>query len=68
MFDYTPLRILMAKNNINWTVLREELALHPTTIAKINRDEYISPQALDKICQYFKCQLNDIVEIKKDWC
>lgn len=68
MFDYTPLRILMAKQGIlrESTYLTKELGFHPTVASKINKNQHISGDSLDRICQHFNCQLSDIVEIKKD--
>lgn len=66
MFDYTPLRVLMAHKGLKWKYINYVVVLHTTVTAKINKNEYISGDSLDRICQHFKCRLNDIVEIKKN--
>lgn len=36
------------------------------TVAKLSKGEYISFEALEKICKYLKCQPGDIMEIVED--
>lgn len=66
MLDYTGLRVLLAQKGLKWGYLREELKIHSTVIAKINRGDYISMEILERICLHFNCQLSDICTIKKD--
>ncbi|MBE6021694.1 MAG: helix-turn-helix transcriptional regulator [Cellulosilyticum sp.] len=66
MVDYTGLRILLAKNGLKFKFLKDELHIHPTVIAKINKNEYVSLEILERICLHFDCQLTDICTIKKD--
>ncbi len=66
MLDYTGLRVLLAQKGLKWGYLREELKIHSTVIAKINRGDYISMEILERICLHFNCQLSDICAIKKD--
>ncbi len=66
MISYTPLRELMIENQLKWKDLREKLGIAPTVIAKINKNEYVSLEILERICLHFNCQLSDICTIKKD--
>ena len=66
MISYTPLRELMIEKKLKWKDLREQLGIAPTVIAKINKNEYVSLEILERICLHFDCQLNDICTIKKD--
>jgi DNA-binding Xre family transcriptional regulator len=34
------------------------------TVAKINKDEYISLKSLEKLARYFNCKIGDLVELK----
>ena len=36
----------------------------PKTIAKMGRDENVSLETLGKICEYFQCDIGDIIEYK----
>ena len=66
MISYTPLRELMIEKKLKWKDLREQLGIAPTVIAKINKNEYVSLEILERICLHFNCQLTDICTIKKD--
>lgn len=66
MISYTPLRDMMIERKLKWKDLREQLGIAPTVIAKINKNEYVSLEILERICIYFNCQLSDICIIKKD--
>ena len=50
---------------MKWKDLREATGVTPTVIAKINKNEYVSMEVLERICLYFDCQLTDICTIKK---
>ena len=56
----------MIEKKLKWKDLREQLGIAPTVIAKINKNEYVSLEILERICLHFDCQLNDICTIKKD--
>lgn len=66
MISYTPLRELLIEKQLRWKDLRETLGIAPTVIAKINKNEYVSMEILERICLHFDCQLNDVCTIKKD--
>ena len=65
MVDYTGLRVLLAKHGLKFKYLKEELHIHPTVVAKINKNEYVSLEILERICLHFNCQLSDVCTIKK---
>lgn len=62
MFSYTPLMILLAKNGMSKTELRESIGISTTTLAKISKNEPISFDTLEKLCVFFKCPIEDIIE------
>lgn len=66
MISYAPLRELLIRRKLKWKDLREELGINSTVIAKINKNEYISMEVLERICLHFNCQLTDICTIKKE--
>ena len=64
--SYKKLWKLLIDMNLNKTALREK-GVHPTTIAKMGRDEIVSLKVLDEICDILNCDFGDIVEhIKED--
>ncbi len=50
---------------MNKTDLQCAIATTPKTIAKMGRDENVSLETLGKICEYFQCDIGDIIEYKK---
>lgn len=62
MFNYKPLLILLIKNNMSKTDLRQAVGFSTATLAKISKNEYISMETLDNICSYFECKVEDIIE------
>lgn len=59
---------LVHEKGLRWTDLRNDLGLSTKTVAKINKNEYVNLQTLDKISEYLECDIGDIVEriISKD--
>ncbi|MEH6890176.1 helix-turn-helix domain-containing protein [Bacillus sp. JJ864] len=62
MISYKPLLKLMIDKNTNKTVLRNELGFSSSTMAKLNKNEYVSLSIIDKLCAYFNCQPSDLIE------
>ncbi|PEW14647.1 helix-turn-helix domain-containing protein [Bacillus cereus] len=62
MISYKPLLKLMIDKSTNKTVLRNELGFSSSTMAKLNKNEYVSLSVIDKLCAYFNCQPSDLIE------
>ena len=60
MIRYYKLFDLLFRRNMKLTDLRKVLS--SATIAKLRKGEYISGEALDKLCEYLECQPEDIIE------
>lgn len=58
------LRILMAERNIKQKELSTATGIRPNTISDMMNDTYkhISKENLDKLCKYFNCKVEDIIE------
>jgi DNA (cytosine-5)-methyltransferase 1 len=63
--NYNGLWKLMIDKGVNKTFLRDN-GVHPTTIAKMGKNEYVSLEALEKICTLLSCRIEDIVEFISD--
>ncbi|EOA3905990.1 helix-turn-helix domain-containing protein [Bacillus cytotoxicus] len=66
MISYKPLLKLMIDKNTNKTVLRNALGFSSSTMAKLNKNEYVSLSVIDKLCAYFNCQPSDLIEYIPD--
>ncbi|MCF0105214.1 MAG: helix-turn-helix transcriptional regulator [Holdemanella sp.] len=61
--SYKKLFELMDKNNMSKTDLRLATGIGQNTLAKLGKDEYVSMEVICKICEYFKCDICDIVSV-----
>lgn len=55
---------VLIDKNMKKTDLQCAIAKTPKTIAKMGRDENVSLETLGKICEYFQCDIGDIIEYK----
>ena len=65
-FNYKPLFRLLVDKGMTKTDLRKELGFSSATLAKLSKGEPISGAVIEKLCIYFRCQVQDIVEITWD--
>ena len=63
--SYKKLWKLLIDKGFNKTTLREA-GIHPTSIAKMGRNEYVSMEVINKICNILNCDFGDIIEHIKD--
>ena len=61
--SYKKLWILLAHNDMSKADLRKKVDISPSTLTKLNKNQYVSLEVLLKICLLFNCELGDIVEI-----
>ena len=64
--SYNKLWKLMIDKKINKTQLCKAAGITTNAMAKLGRDETVTLETLEKICVYFGCTLDDIVEIFPD--
>ena len=64
ILDYNKLWKLMIDKNINKTELCKQAKISTNAMAKMGRNESAPLETLVKICDFLKCTLNDVVEIK----
>lgn len=63
---YYKLLDLMNRNGIGKEELRKKIEVSPSTMAKISKNEYVSLEVVDKICNAMNCQPGDILEHIKE--
>jgi DNA-binding Xre family transcriptional regulator len=61
--SYNKLWKIMIDKKMKKGELKELTGIGFSTIAKLNRDEYVSMEVLVKICNALSCNIGDIVEI-----
>lgn len=63
-FSYTRLWKLLIDKEMTKEELRKDLNFSSTTIAKMGKGENVSLEVIDKMCAYFNCRIEDIIEYK----
>lgn len=69
MVSFRPFRELIKKRGITTYYLRNkcgEYNLGNKTIERLMKDESVSTNTLDALCQILNCEVTDIIEIKKE--
>lgn len=65
-FSYNKLWKKMIDNKMKKIDLQNAVNISPQTIAKMGRDENVSLDTIAKICEYFQCNIEDIIEYKSE--
>lgn len=70
---YKNLRQILIDRKLQWLDIHREAEVANGTIAKINKDEYVKLETLEKIVlflnkddQYKKLNIGDLVELKEE--
>lgn len=63
--NYKRLWKLLIDKNMTKTDLRKRTDVASSTIAKMNRNEFVSLEVLVRICHVLDCELSDIVEVER---
>lgn len=64
--NYKKLWKLLIDNNMNKSKLCEITGITTNEMAKMGKDEMVRMETLVKICEVFRCKLDDIVEYTID--
>ncbi len=64
--NYNKLLKLLIDKKMTKTELREKAKISSSTLAKIGKEEMLSPDVLMKICNVLNCDISDILELVKD--
>lgn len=65
-FCYNKLWKMLIDKGMNKTTLRELTGLSQSTIAKLVNGENVNTDVLERICKVLKCDISEIVEIRKE--
>lgn len=64
--QYNRLWKLLIDKKMKKSALTELADVSSSTIAKLNRDEYVALSVLERICLTLDCDIGDVVEIVKE--
>lgn len=65
MISYKPLMHWMLENNIKKSVLVNDVGLSWSTVSKLNNNQQVELQVIERICTYFNLKVEEVLEIKK---
>lgn len=65
--SYNRLWKLLIDKNLNKTDLHNITGLSQSTIAKLTKGENVNTDVLERICKVLHCNIEDIVEFKKEF-
>lgn len=64
--SYNKLWKLLIDNNMQKTDLIKKVKISSNVLARMGKNEPISMESLEKICQYFSVNIGDIVEFTEE--
>lgn len=66
MVTYKPLWHTLIDQGMKKMELVERVGMSRATLSKLNNDNYVALEVLDRICKELDCPIEAVVEIKKD--
>lgn len=61
---YDRLWKLLIDNHMKRTDLIDACHLSSNVVARLGKNEYVSMETIDKICQHFHCEIEDVMEVE----
>lgn len=62
MFSYDKLWKKLIDKKLKKIQFAEQANISKTTMSKMSKDKYVDMATLDKVCNFFNCDLYEIVE------
>jgi putative transcriptional regulator len=62
LISYKPFQKLLIDKEIKKTVLIKLAGISGATMAKLNTNDYVSLEVIDKLCRVLQCQPGDLLE------
>lgn len=63
IYSYDKLWKILKNKNMKRTDLIREVGITSNSLARLGRNEDVRLEVLAKICKFFECKLDDVVEI-----
>lgn len=65
-FTYKPLWKLLIDNDMSKKNLMLVTNISKSTMDKMARNEIVSLEVIDRICNHFNCRIEDVIEYKQE--
>ena len=62
---YKKLWKLLIDRDLKKSEARIAAGISPSTFSKMNRNEYVALEVLEKLCRVLDCDIGDVVEVVK---
>ena len=62
---YNKLWSMLAIRGMNKTDLKHAIGCSQDTITALSKNNYVNLRTIDKICDYFNCEVEDVLEHRK---
>ena len=62
---YKKLWKLLIDRDLKKSEVRIAAGISPSTFSKMNRNEYVALEVLEKLCRVLGCDIGDVVEVVK---
>lgn len=61
-FTYKPLWKMLIDKDMSKKEFSQKTGISKSTVDKMGRNELISLEVVDRICNYFECNIEDVIE------
>lgn len=65
MFTFNPLWKTLIDKGINKSRLQEKIKCSSSTITNMGKNQYVSMDVLDRICETLNCKIEEVIEYKR---
>ncbi len=65
-FSYKPLWKLLIDKDMKKKDLMEAAGISRSTLDRMARGESVSLEVIDRICRYFSCNVEDVIQYQQD--
>jgi len=66
LISYKKLQKLLIDKDIKKTQLKDMIKISSSTLARLNTNQYVSLEVIDKMCEVLNCQPGDLLEYVPD--
>lgn len=66
MISYKPLQHTLIEKGIKKMELVKMVGMSNSTLNKLNKDQYVALEVIERICLALDCPISDVVRIEKD--
>lgn len=66
MISYKPLQHTLIDKGVKKMELVKMVGMSSSTLSKLNNNEYVALEVIERICLALDCRIEEVIEIKKD--